>query len=140
MKNGIKVGVFGLGIKLEGLVNKTMYKETVYLDPVEIAQDMIKVLRTEQKCDLVICLSHIGYEYRHNQISDVKLAQQTSGIDLIIGGHTHTFLPKPTVVQNNEEKNVVINQVGFGGINLGRIDFYFDDKNQVATKSTTIII
>lgn len=139
-KDGIKVGVFGLGVELEGLVTKKLYKETKYYDPIEIAQDITKKLREDENCDLVICLSHIGYRYEHNKVSDVKLAAATSGIDLILGGHTHTFLPKPVVVKNSKNQDVLINQVGFGGINLGRIDFYFEEKNEVNTQSRLIDI
>ena len=68
-KNGIKIGVFGLGIELEGLVDKKKYKETVYNNPIEITQDMVRILKKENKCDLVICLSHLGYKYtKTNQI------------------------------------------------------------------------
>ena len=133
-KNGIKVGVFGLGVELQGLVDKKMYGETVYNDPVETAQDMVRILKKEQKCDLVICLSHIGYSYRNepNKICDLNLATLTKDIDMIIGGHTHTFLDKPTVVKNLEGKDVLVNQVGCYGINLGRIDVFFDsDKNKI---------
>lgn len=133
-KNGIKVGVFGLGVELNGLVDKKMYGETVYNDPVETAQDMVRILKKEQKCDLVICLSHIGYSYRNepNKICDLNLATLTKDIDMIIGGHTHTFLDKPTVVKNLEGKDVLVNQVGCYGINLGRIDVFFDsDKNKI---------
>ena len=133
-KNGIKVGVFGLGVELQGLVDKKMYGETVYNDPVETAQDMVRILKKEQKCDLVICLSHIGYSYRNepNKICDLNLATLTKDIDMIIGGHTHTFLDKPTVVKNLEGKDVLVNQVGCYGINLGRIDIFFDsDKNKI---------
>jgi len=100
-KNGIKVGVFGLGIELAGLVDKGMYKETVYNDAVEAAQDMVRILKKENKCDLVICLSHLGYNYKDEptKLCDLKLAAITQDIDLIIGGHTHTFLDKPTVVK-----------------------------------------
>ncbi len=128
MKDGIKIGVFGLGIKLAGLVNKDLYKETKYLDPIEIAQDMSKELKEEQKCDLIICLSHIGYEYKaeHDMVSDVKLAQKTKDIDLIIGGHTHTLLPKPTVLDNAVGEKVLINQCGKSGVYMGQVDFYFD--------------
>ncbi len=139
-KEGIKIGVFGLGIELHGLVNKDMYKETVYMDPVEQAQDMSRILKTEEKCDLVICLSHLGYEYEFDKISDLKLAAKTKDIDLIIGGHTHTFLPKPTITQNSEGKNVIINQVGWAGINLGRIDFFFDENGEVTTEGATISV
>jgi len=94
-KDGIKIGVFGLGVELEGLVDPRMYKETKYIDPIEIAQDMTQVLKEEQHCDLVICLSHLGYFYKSNpeKVSDLVLASKTKDIDLIIGGHTHTFLP-----------------------------------------------
>jgi 5'-nucleotidase len=128
-KNGIKVGVFGLGIRLDGLVDKKSYKETIYNSPLEVAQDMSRILKHEHKCDLVICLSHIGYKYKDepDKISDTKLASLTKDIDLIIGGHTHTFLEKPTVLKNSDGKDVLINQVGCYGINLGRIDFYFDN-------------
>jgi len=139
-KDGIKIGIFGLGIKLEGLVTKKLYHETNYYDPIEIAQDVTKTLRDEENCDLVICLSHLGHTYKHDKVSDKKLAAATSGIDLILGGHTHTFLPKPEIVQNKENKEVLINQVGFGGINLGRIDFYFEEKERDSVKGVSISI
>lgn len=126
-KKGIKIGVFGLGIELAGLVGKEYYDETQYLDPVEIAQDMTRELK-EKNCDLIICLSHLGYDYGNevNKISDVQLAKKTKDIDLIIGGHTHTFLKAPTEILNIDNKPVVINQVGWAGLYLGRIDFYLD--------------
>lgn len=139
-RDDIKIGVFGLGVQLEGLVNKKLYKETQYLDPVEMAEDMVRTLKDEEKCDLVICLSHLGYEYRNDKISDLKLAALTHDIDLIIGGHTHTFLPKPTVTQNKNGKNVLVNQVGWAGINLGRIDFYFDEDGTVNGDGATILV
>jgi 5'-nucleotidase len=141
-KNGIKVGVFGLGIELEGLVDKKMYKETVYNSPVETAQDMVRILKKEKKCDLVICLSHLGYKYNEDvsKICDLKLAALTQDIDLIIGGHTHTFLDKPTIVKNSVGKDVLVNQVGCYGINLGRIDFYFDNSKQNTADGKSIIV
>ena len=141
-KNGIKVGVFGLGVELNGLVDKAMYKETVYNDPVETTQDMVRILKKENKCDLVICLSHLGYNYKEepNKICDLKLAQITQDIDLIIGGHTHTFLDKPTVMKNSVGKDVLVNQVGCYGINLGRIDFYLDNNKEKASQGTSIIV
>ncbi len=140
IKDGIRIGVFGLGIKLEGLVTKRLYKETEYLDPVEIASDTVRTLKETEKCDLVICLSHLGYEYRSDKISDVKLAKATKDIDLIIGGHTHTFLPEPAVVLNSEGKKVLINQVGWAGVNLGRIDFYLDASGKKDASGATIIV
>lgn len=130
--DGIKVGIFGLGIQLSGLVSKPHYKETEYLDPIEIAQDMTRFLKNEKKCDLVICLSHLGYKYNNSKVSDLVLASKTKDIDLIIGGHTHTFLSKPTLVKNLVGNEVIVNQVGAYGINLGRIDFYFTSDTSVA--------
>ncbi len=141
-KGGIRIGVFGLGIELQGLVDNRLYKETVYLDPVEISQDMSRILRIEEKCDLVICLSHLGYYYKNysKKASDLNLARATKDIDLIIGGHTHTFLPKPTIEKNIEGKNVLVNQVGCYGLKLGRIDFYFDSNKNKSGKGTSIIV
>ena len=142
LKDGIKVGVFGLGIELNGLVDPLLFKETTYLDPVEIAQDMSRILKENEKCDLIICLSHLGYYYKNNlnKISDLSLAKKTKNIDLIIGGHTHTFLKKPTIVKNIEGKNTLVNQVGCYGLILGKIDFYFDSDKNKSANGTTIIV
>ncbi len=130
-KNGIKIGVFGLGVELKGLVDTKAYKETNYMDPIEISQDMSRILKIEKGCDLVICLSHLGYDYKNSsKISDLKLARSTKNIDLIIGGHTHTFLNKPTQEINVEGKTVLVNQVGCFGLYLGRIDFYLESQNK----------
>ena len=139
---GVKVGVFGLGIQLKGLVDPALYKETKYLDPVEITQDMTRILREEQKCDLVIALSHLGYNYKSNpdRISDMTLARKTDGVDLIIGGHTHTFLKKPTIVRNLADQNMLINQVGCWGVQVGRIDFEFNSRGERSEKGTSIIV
>ncbi|MDH3710747.1 MAG: metallophosphatase [Cyclobacteriaceae bacterium] len=118
----IKVGVFGLGIELKGLVNEKLYGATRYLDPLGVAREMVEELRA-QECHLIICLSHLGYQYTSDKVSDVVLASEVSGIDLVIGGHTHTFLEEPTMITNKEGYQVIVNQVGFAGINLGRIDF-----------------
>lgn len=141
-KGCVKVGVFGLGIELAGLVDKKNYKETVYNDPIETAQEMTHILKHEKKCDLIICLSHLGYKYNTepNKMCDLKLAALTKDIDLIIGGHTHTFLDKPTIAKNLEQKDVLINQVGCYGINLGRIDFYFDSNKQKTSQGRSIIV
>jgi 5'-nucleotidase len=140
--DGIKVGIFGIGIELDGLVDKKNYKETIYNNPIEAATDMAKILKTEQKCDLVICLSHLGFKYKDepNKPSDIVLAQKTKNIDLIIGGHTHTFLDKPVIEKNLEGKEVLINQVGCYGLNLGRIDFYLTNDKQVASQGKSIIV
>jgi len=126
-KGGLKIGVFGVGVELKGLVPDNKYGETMYLNPIEIANDKAKELK-EIGCDLIICLSHLGYKYESNKVSDLILAQQTENIHLIIGGHTHTFLEKPTEMRNKKGELVLVNQVGWAGINVGRIDFEIEMK------------
>lgn len=140
--DGVKIGIFGLGVELDGLVDKKNYKETQYLNPIEIATDMTRILKQNNKCDLVICLSHLGFRYKDepNKVCDILLAQKTKDIDLIIGGHTHTFLEKPVIEKNSEGKEVLINQVGCYGINLGRIDFYLTNDKTVAAQGKSIIV
>ena len=141
-KGGIKIGVFGLGIELDGLVDKKLYKETVYNNPIEVAQDMARILKEQKKCDLIICLSHLGFKYKDDleKPSDINLAKNTKNIDLIIGGHSHTFLDKPVIEKNNENKDVIINQVGCFGINLGRIDFYLSEDISYKNQSKNIVV
>ena len=139
--DGIKVGVYGLGIELKGLVSAPLYKETTYVHPYPVARDVERILKMEEKCDLIICLSHLGYQYKvADKPNDLHLAAKTKYTDLIIGGHTHTFLDKPSIVQNMARRNVLVNQVGCYGINLGRIDFYFDnERNKTATGMRIIV-
>jgi len=121
-KGDLKIGVFGIGIELNGLVTENNYGKTKYLDPILTANSVAKELK-QKGCDLIICLSHLGYNYPDStRISDRKLAQNTSNIDIILGGHTHTFLEKPTIEKNKKGKNVLINQVGYAGLYLGKID------------------
>jgi 5'-nucleotidase len=142
IKDGIKIGIFGLGVQLDGLVDKKLYKETIYNNPIEVAQDMSRILKEKKKCDLVICLSHLGFRYKDEpeKPSDIVLAQKTKNIDLIIGGHTHTFLDKPVIEKNSDGKEVLINQVGCFGVNLGRIDFYLSNDNTMFQNGKTITV
>ncbi len=135
----MKIGVFGLGIELDGLVEKNLYNGIKYLDPIEITQDITNKLKNYYNCDIIICLSHLGYNYNKKEeiICDLILAKKTKNIDLIIGGHTHTFMEKPIEVYNLIGEKVLINQVGCFGINLGKIDFYLSE-NSVSEKSETI--
>jgi 5'-nucleotidase len=139
---GVSIGIFGLGVQLDGLVDKKKYKETRYNDPIEVATDMARILKHDKKCDIVICLSHIGFQYKDfpQRVCDVMLAKKTKDIDLIIGGHTHTFLDKPVIEKNLEGKEVLINQVGCYGLNLGRIDFFVSDDKKVTSNGKTIIV
>jgi 5'-nucleotidase len=125
-KGPIKIGIFGLGIELNGLVPEKLHEGIQCLDPISNANRIATELREEHSCDLVICLSHLGFEYKERKISDKILAESTKNIDLIIGGHTHTFLDIPYECMNLVGDPVLINQVGWAGINLGRIDFYFE--------------
>lgn len=125
-KGNIKVGVFGLGIELDGLVPESLFGNTKYIDPVAQANKMADHLKKEKKCDLVVCLSHLGYKYNSGYVSDVVVAQQTSNVDIILGGHTHTFMKHAVWESNVLGKQVLINQVGWAGILLGRIDIYFE--------------
>jgi 5'-nucleotidase len=140
-KGKLKIGVIGIGIQLEGLVEKRNYGDTIYLDPVIQANKYAASLKEDYLCDLVICLSHLGYKYKDKKVSDQVLATQTKNIDLIIGAHTHTFMQQPEVLKNAENKEIKIFQVGFAGINLGRIDFYFERvKNKKSSIASTLEI
>ncbi len=124
---GLKIGVFGVGVELDGLVSKKNYGATKYLDPIKIANEYALKLKQE-KCDMVICLSHIGFDYKSKRVSDKVLAAQTRNIDYIIGGHTHTFMDAPVEIQDLDNRVVTITQTGWGGINLGRMDVVFSNK------------
>lgn len=137
----IKVGVLGVGIELESLVPQSLYKETQYLDPIKSANKVASHLKNDLGCEYVICLSHLGFKYREQKVDDHDLATQSSDINLIIGGHTHTFLYDPVVEKNKNGDPVIINQVGWAGIMLGRIDVQFEwnKKNRCISCKNEII-
>ena len=126
-KGRLKIGITGVGIEMKGLVPDNLAGNTKYLDPIQKLNETADLLKRQKGCDMVICLSHLGYQYRENsnRISDLLLAAETEFVDLIIGGHTHTFLDAPVLVKNKKGDDVLINQVGWGGIQLGRLDFEF---------------
>jgi 5'-nucleotidase len=139
-KGGLKVGVLGVGIELRGLVPEALYGNTVYMEPVQRANEVAAQLRKEG-CDLVICLSHLGDRYQDDKVSDEILAKESYDIDLIIGGHTHRFFEAPRRYFNRRGNECYVNQVGWGGIQLGRIDYIFEGgrSGQIAqAKSVTI--
>jgi 5'-nucleotidase len=138
-KNGIRVGVFGIGIELKGLVDPKLYGNTVYEDAIKHALNTSEHLKKEQDCDLVICLSHLGYKYEEKKISDEVLAKESSYIDLIIGGHTHTFLDTPVKYMNRDGKEIFVAQVGWAGIRLGRIDYIFSSKRKKKDMMTSTV-
>ncbi len=124
-KQGIKIGVLGYGIELDGLVDKKMYKETIYQNPLPIANATAKLLKLDLGCDYVIALSHLGFSYNDKKLSDMSMAPQTENIDLIIGAHSHTFLEHPIKLVNRVGKDIYVTQVGWAGIWLGKLDVFF---------------
>ncbi len=139
-KQGIKIGVYALGIELDGLVKRDNYGDTIYNDPIAVALEMENFLKNDEDCDLVICLSHLGLRYRGDKVSDVVIAAETSMTDLVIGGHTHTYLEEPLVEKNKVGNPVIVNQAWWGGLIVGKIDFVFDrnSKNKSATYSKNL--
>ena len=125
-RSDIKIGVYGLGIKLKGLVADKNFGNTVYNDPLKTALEMESFLKNDKKCDLVVCLSHLGFRYKEDQVSDMVLAAETSFTDLIIGGHTHSFLEEPVITKGKTGNQVIVNQASWGGLVLGKIDFIFE--------------
>lgn len=122
---GVRVGVFGLGIKLEGLNPPETFKGLKYLDPVRMARGTARLLRTQERCAMVVCLSHLGYypEPKGDEVGDSQVVAQVDGIDFIASGHTHTFMKQPVLAKQPSGKETVIFQVGKSGIYLGRVDF-----------------
>jgi 5'-nucleotidase len=138
-KAGQKIGVFGLGIELQGLVPDKHFAGISYKDPLASAAEIVKQLQKEG-CSLIICLSHLGYEYAGTKVSDLSLATTVKGIHLIIGGHTHTFLDKPKEIPHPDgDHTTLVNQVGWAGINLGRIEFSFQAKKPVAMTQSSVL-
>ena len=126
-KEGLKIGVFGLSPRLEGLVSGVNSEGVSYQNPVEVANEIALKLKQEEKCDLVICLSHLGLRPSAlNQDSDQVLVRNTTNIDLVLGGHSHTFMNEPEIVLNKEGKSVPISQMGKNGVYLGMFKVTFE--------------
>jgi len=137
-KAGLKIGIYGLGIELDGLVGNANFGNTHYLDPLATALKMERFLKIDHSCDMVICLSHLGIAYENKKISDSTLAPQTKYTDLIIGGHTHTFLDKPLELKNKDGKLILVNQAGWAALVAGKIEFIFDHKGKKKTFNAVV--
>ena len=125
---GIRVGLFGLGISPTALITPENFKGVTYNDPVIAARNVVKTLREQERCALVVCMSHLGYPLSSrpsNNIDDLKLAAQVDGIDFIASGHSHLFMEKPVEQTQPCGAKTLIFQVGKSGINMGRVDFTF---------------
>jgi 5'-nucleotidase len=139
-KQGLKIGVFGLGIELNGIVPAKLFGNIIYNDPIAVANKIAETLKKHHKCDLVICLSHLGYKYNSTKVCDEILATKTAHIDLIIGGHTHTFLPEPAWYTNVINKKVCVNQVGWAGLQVGSLNYTFEPFVNTANDPSSALI
>jgi 5'-nucleotidase len=128
-KGGYKVGIIGLLINLRGYVSESAQAGIEYKNPIPVADSLAHILRDRERCDLVICLTHLGYnDGTPDYPSDLDLAAATSDVDIIIGGHSHTFLEKPTMTANRDGKPVMVTTTGAYGVYVGRIDITFPKK------------
>ncbi len=136
-KDGVRIGIYALGIEMEGLISKSNYGDARYLDPVKEACKMETFLKKEVGCDLIICLSHLGIEYKTEKVSDHVVARETRYTDFILGGHTHTFLDDAIRLKNKAGEPVIINQSGYGALMLGRVDVVLQRGSQ--NKKVTVL-
>lgn len=119
-RDGLRIGVFGLAPRMEGLVQGSKCEGVEYRDPVRTAQETANLLREEERCDVVVCLSHLGIRgLMPDDACDETLAVNTSGIDLILGGHSHTFMEKPQVFRNAAGSDVPVFHTGKNGVYVG---------------------
>ena len=125
-RKGIKIGVFGLSPKLEGLVMEKNYGALTYLDPVEVTSHVVDELRNHHKCDYVICISHLGWE--RSVFPDEWMIQNTTGVDLVLGGHTHTYFEQLEWVNNREGRPVPVDQNGKHAAFVGKLKLTFNKK------------
>lgn len=121
-REGLRIGVFGLSPRLEGLVQASNCQGVVYRDPIAAARETVEILRGREHCDVVICLSHLGMLGVASEVpGDEALATGTSGIDVILGGHSHTFMEHPAVLLNAEGREVPVMHTGKNGVYVGEL-------------------
>ena len=121
-REGLRVGVFGLSPRLDGLVAKENYGGVVYNDPVEAARKAVKALRSGERCDVVVCLSHLGWAQAQPDIDDSTMIAGTRGIDLVLGGHSHSYFEKLEHVRDADGRSVPVDQNGKHGVFVGRVE------------------
>jgi 5'-nucleotidase len=133
--NGARVGLFGLGVSPDNLITPENFKGVKYNDPVKAAQDVVKILREREHCNLVVAMSHLGYyqNAREGGVGDSQVAAQVDGIDFIASGHTHTFMKQPVITKTPSGGSTIIFQVGRSGIFVGRVDMKLRDGKVVAS-------
>ena len=125
-RKGVKIGVFALCPPLEGLVSTKNYGPLKFLDPIEVTNQMVDILRNQKKCDVVICLSHLGW--KTEDYPDNKLIQNTSGIDLILGGHSHTYMDDFGYDTDKTGKQVPVDHEGKHGAYVGKMILTLEKK------------
>lgn len=121
VRDGVRIGVFGLTPKIEGLVMKENIAGVKYIDPIQATKEMVSVLRDKERCDIVVCLSHLGWKLAPEYIDDQVLISSTTGIDIVLGGHSHTYMKEMEWVDNAEGKSIPVDQNGKHGAFVGKI-------------------
>lgn len=126
-RNGLKIGLFGLSPQLEGLVDLSKCKGVTYLDPIEVGNRVAAELKHDKKCDVVICVSHLGW-LRPDEMGDQKLLASSKDIDLVLGGHSHSYFKDLRYVNNADGKAVSVDQNGKNAMYVGKLTLSFDKK------------
>lgn len=121
-KDGVKIGIIGLNVKPNGLIASSNYTGMKFMDPLETGNKWATMLKNEKGCDVVVCISHLGYT------SDKQLAEMSHNIDIIIGGHSHTFMQEPDIIKNADNEDILIYQTQGRGVYVGRIDIELERK------------
>jgi len=126
-KAGLRIGIMALDVNPESLIFEKNYRGLVYQDPVEKANEVSELLKKKEKCDVIICLSHLGSDGTKKEVNDFEIARKTRYIDVIIGGHSHSMITN-TTVKNAAGKPMVISQMGKSGLFLGKIELELEKK------------
>lgn len=121
-RDGVKIGVIGLNVKPNGLIASANFTGMKFMDPLETGNKWATMLKEEEDCDMVVCISHLGYT------SDKQLAEMSRNIDIIIGGHSHTFMEEPDIIKNADNEDILIYQTQGRGVYVGRIDIELERK------------
>ena len=119
VRKGVKIGVFGLAPELKGLVFDGNCEGITFLDPIETAQKYIDILRKQEKCDVVICLSHLGW--KESEYPDEEFIKGVEGCDLVLGGHTHTYMKELEYTPDKTGKQIPVDQNGKHGAFIGKL-------------------
>ena len=118
-REGVKIGVFALAPALKGLVFDANCQGIIYLDPAETAQKYIDILRKQEKCDIVICISHLGW--KESEYTDEMMLKGIEGCDLVLGGHTHTYMKELEYAPDKTGKQIPVDQNGKHGAFIGKL-------------------